>query len=166
MSLGEYVSFNNHAPLFPGHLHFHQPRHRGFHGSGLTILVASKWAGKVSIWEPGNDPDVQCLWVKVDATVFGADRGVYIASCYVPPERSRQVTTIRSLQDHQYDMIMQHVSHASTLGYVVHGGHFNAHLGNLEDTPVEQLDWQLPVHVSRLPWMVMLLKCTTWQESC
>jgi hypothetical protein len=36
-----------------------------------TILLASKWAGKVSIWEPGNDPEVQCLWVKVDATVFG-----------------------------------------------------------------------------------------------
>ena len=141
-----YISFNQHAPLFPGHFHFHQPRRRGFHGSGLTILVASKWAGKVSIWEPGNDPDVQCLWVKVDGTVFGADKDVYIASCYIPPEGSRQVTTVRSLHD-RFDMIMQHVSHASNLGYVVLGGDFNAHLGSLSDTPVEQLDLQLPVRV-------------------
>jgi hypothetical protein len=43
---------------------------------------------------------------------------------------------------------MQLVSHASTLGYVVLGGSdFNAHLGNLADTHVEQLDWHLPTRV-------------------
>lgn len=139
-----HITFNQHAPLFPGHFHFHQPRRRGFHGSGLTILVASKWAGKVSIWQPGNDPDVQCLWVKVDAAVFGTDRDVYIASCYVPPAGSPQVTRVRSLQD-RYNMIMQHISHASSLGYVILGGDFNAHLGALGDAPIDELaGGQLP----------------------
>jgi hypothetical protein len=37
---------------------------------------------------------------------------------------------------------MQHVSHASNLGYAARGGDFNAHLGYLADAPVEpQLDW-------------------------
>jgi hypothetical protein len=34
------------------------------------------------------------------------------------------------------------------LGCVVLGGDFNAHLGNLADTPVEQLDWQWPAPVT------------------
>jgi hypothetical protein len=61
-------------------------------------------------------------------------------------------------------MIMQHVSHASLTwaSDVLSGGDFNAHLGNLEDTPVEQLDGSW-LHVPLLPWMAMLLKCTTWQ---
>lgn len=141
-----YLSFNQHAPLFPGHFHFHQPRRRGFHGSGLTILVATKWAGKVSIWEPGNDPEVQCLWVKADAAVFGTDRDVYIASCYIPPEGSPQISRVRSLQD-RYNLLMQHICHASTLGYVLIGGDFNAHLGALGDTPVEEPRLQLPARV-------------------
>jgi hypothetical protein len=63
-------------------------------------------------------------------------------------------------------MIMQHVSHASNLSYVVLGCDFNAHYhGNLEDTPVEQLDWQLPARVP-VTLDAMLLKCTMWQESC
>jgi hypothetical protein len=39
----------------------------------------------------------------------------------------------------------------SKLGFVVLGGDFHAHLGNLEDTPVEQLDWHLPARVPVTP---------------
>jgi hypothetical protein len=41
-------------------------------------------------------------------------------------------------------MMMQHISHASDLGYVVLGGDFNARLGALVDTPVEEQSVQLP----------------------
>ena len=99
LNKSRYLTFNQHAPLrvFSGHFHFRQPQRRGFHGLGLTILVASRWAGKVSIWEPGYDPDVQ--WMKVEAAVFGTDQDVFIASCYVPPAGSPQVSNVRSLID-------------------------------------------------------------------
>jgi hypothetical protein len=72
-----------------------------------------------------------------------------VLSCYGVKSPQRYLARLPESAHYKTDTILLCSMSVtpSNLGFVVLGGDFNAHVGNLEDTPVEQLDWQLPARV-------------------
>lgn len=98
-------------------------------GEGTCLLVHPRLQASVSIWK--LQPDVQAVWVRVDASAFALDKDLFVACVYIPPAGSAQ------LQPHsvssRFSMLKEAVIMAQELGYVILGGDFNAKVAGLDD---------------------------------
>ena len=106
--------------------------HPGRAGEGTCVLVHPCHEGSIHIWK--LQPDVQAVWVRIDAAVLGLDKDVFLACVYIPPAGSSQLRQ-NSLSS-RFDAFKDTILAAQELGYVMIGGDFNAKVADLDDVAV------------------------------
>lgn len=79
------------------------------------------------------DPDVACVWIRIAKEGTHLVRDLLIGGCYVPPASSAQ-TSRTSIQDRMHTLL-QHAAQATSIGYVMLAGDFNARIASEDDMP-------------------------------
>jgi Reverse transcriptase (RNA-dependent DNA polymerase) len=123
------------ADTFPAHTSFSLPHIANAPGGGLCTLISNDLAPHAAVWR--EQPDVECLWVKIEGTALGLDAPLFIGNCYLPCASSGALKAV-SLED-RYLTLSAAVAEARAAGYVLMGGDMNAKLAHTVQ-PVHQSD--------------------------
>jgi Reverse transcriptase (RNA-dependent DNA polymerase)/Endonuclease/Exonuclease/phosphatase family len=104
-------------------------------GGGLCTLISNDVARHAAIWRV--QPDVDCLWVRIEGAALGLDAPLFIGNCYLPCSSSGALAVV-PLED-RYLSLSAAVAEARAAGYVVMGGDLNAKVAHAVQ-PVQQDD--------------------------
>ncbi len=113
---------------------------------GVAILVRDNMLRFVS-----RQPNVyeDAIWLKLDKTLFGTTKDIYLGNIYLPPERSS--SNITSDQD-KYDLIEREIQLFLNKGSVLICGDLNSRTGTkLDHIPFDSRDTFINLPPSYLP---------------
>jgi exonuclease III len=126
---------------FPTHVVYDMPcTTQGMKGSGIAVLVRTQLAQYTSV--ELMDPQVSCLWLRINKAATRLNEDLLVATCYVPPATSKQVAWGLPLWP-RFCRLMQHCKQLSQSGHLLLCGDFNARVAAGRD----DLSWRAPPSV-------------------
>jgi len=102
------------------------PRREGHKGFGVAIIAANIFQDYLSLLCISDQ--LQTIWVRAHAELFGRDRDVYLCASYVNPESQK---TSPEQIDNLFFTLGEEIYQAySQTPHILIGGDFNAHIAN------------------------------------
>ncbi len=119
--------FMAHLPRHTYHACFAPKPGRG--GQGVAVLISERMRPFVTRWRISTaDMPFQCVWVRIQGTLFGLEQDVLVGGVYVPPvTRHRKLPAVKAA----LDALMQDIVAAQLVTpHVMLMGDFNARVGH------------------------------------